>query len=113
LKVDPQAADRLSDDEWLAGLPLRPKLSEACRVVFDRDALLYRKLILDDPNFQQWAMDAWKAVRVDGKHSKMGHFHHVLLSFLFALKGPSKALLCHWCYGSRCETCKGRGHHLA
>jgi hypothetical protein len=102
-----------SDEEFLAECPVRGRLSEPCRKVFDRDALLFRSLTEPRMRFHRIAKRQLNANRRAGR---TGTYHFYVSSFL-ASKHPRHWLLCADCKGDgqvrligECPNCHGLGY---
>jgi hypothetical protein len=102
-----------TDEEWLDECPARVRLSESCRRVFDRDALLFRRLTDAREKFHHVATRALSANR---KAGPTGTYHSAVSWFLRA-KHPRHWLPCKDCEGTgqvpmigKCPACHGGGY---
>ena len=108
---DPEPTRPDTDDEWLASLPLSGKLSGRTLELFRADALAYRRLAGDLPEWLAWSGKLRKALSA-GKHNARGPY----LSKLDWLasdvgKHPRGWLLCGACHGQgNCDVCKRAGY---
>ncbi len=108
----------ITDEEWLAGLPLSAKLSGQCLQVFGNDALRFRNIAR--------ARDAlrYASQRLEPKDSRKGGAYSYLLSRFLRIESPDRWLLCPkptdgGCGGSgtnrltgNCPKCHGRGYWI-
>jgi hypothetical protein len=107
----------LSDEEWLATLPLREHLEGRPRSLFDADALLYRRLESPRKTFQHHATRMLNAAR------RKGEYGYRVSRFL-RIDHPRHWLACPrtedgGCGGSGqvpligdCPRCRGRGYWI-
>lgn len=106
----PEPVAKLTDEEWLAGLSVRAKLSDTCRAVFDRDALIYRQLVTENQDYQRWYATAKKLI--DSKTPGLRGHYHAAFQRSVRLKHPGSCLVCGECSGKGCDTCNRRGYQL-
>jgi hypothetical protein len=104
-----------SDAEYLAECPIRGKLSDYCRKIFDRDALLFRSLT---PHRLKFHHHAKRALNADRRQGRTGMYHSYVSGFL-RKQHPRHWLLCGDCKGSgqvvlvgECPNCHGMGYKV-
>lgn len=105
------AGERRSDEEWLNTLPLRAKLSDRCRKLFDEDALKYRDFV-EHEGYRSFVAYANKRLK-NRNPQERGHEHLATTRYI-KRKHPSQWLLCLDCQGTGlnsskliCTTCGG------
>jgi hypothetical protein len=113
-------ADDLTDDEWLATLPLAGKLTGVSLDVFRRDALLWRRMQPPFRSYSHHARVEMKAARKGTSRSTEGQYA-ANLSWHLRFQDPSRWLVCPptdkgGCGGAGrialgpCPMCKERGY---
>lgn len=107
----------LGDDDWLATLPVRQKLSGPCLKTFDEDALIWRRAESHRNTF------AYHVARIVSKKRRDGAYSYQLQHFL-KIDSPARWVLCApteagGCGGTgqlpaigRCAMCFGRGYRI-
>lgn len=98
-----------TDDEWLATLTIRDKLSPTCRAVFDRDALVFKHFT----EAESYLSLATLGNRLLDKKTPglKGRYHSRLSSFL-RTKHPRSWLRCEPCGGKGCDQCNRGGYGI-
>lgn len=113
-----QSEDEMSDEDWLATLPLSKKLTvDYCLKIFRKDAVAWRALSKPRANYLYHAQRTVK-------RGDRGEFASRVMSFL-SMDGPEKWRLCAkndtgGCDGTgttgknklQCPGCKGRGYSI-
>lgn len=99
-----------TDDEWLATMPIRERLSPTCLAVFDRDALVFKHFT----EAESYLSLATLGNRLLDKKTPglKGRYHSRLSSFL-RTKHPRSWLLCDLCKGVGCDQCNRGGYGIS
>lgn len=107
----------VSDEDWVATLPLYSKLSSMCQKTFAEDALLFRHVTAARKTFAHHATRAFNKVRRKGAYA-------LKLQFFLGTNGPEQWLLCpstdnggcggcgHVTLIGQCPKCRGRGYWI-
>ena len=100
-----------TDEEWLTSLPVRSKLNDRCRAVFDGDALAYRR-VAEAPEMATLAKLVKSMARKIKHDPTRGEYLYRAGLFL-DIPHPRSWLACGQCEGVGCDTCWRRGYAVA
>ncbi|WP_422932084.1 hypothetical protein [Singulisphaera sp. PoT] len=100
----PAEPEPTEEEKFLESIPVRKKLSDRCREIFDRDANAFRKVEKHLIAMKQLGVtDSRKTGIVQGAfQAKLG--------FFLLTPHPHSWLACALCNGEGCEKCKTRGY---
>jgi hypothetical protein len=114
--VETKADVETPDAEWLEQFPIRPRLNDYCRMLFDAEALAFRWMTPHRLKF----VEAIRPIVAEakGKAKRIGPYISRLYWFLTA-KEPEKWTLCPSCTGTgdvptlgKCTDCRGAGFQI-
>jgi len=111
---EPNVQAEQTDEEYLDACPVRSKLSDECRLVFDRDALLFRTVEEARREFQETIRRPVKEAKRTGGGAGLYYFR--LTQFL-TYQRPDQWVVCPDCRGTGrvitigiCPNCYERGY---